>query len=641
MKNIFTLECSKSSPSIHVKYEDTQCIYKYNLCMFNCKYMITDVKYIGLCLRIPIQYLQNINTNDLSQLKLIILCNVSKPYTFFIAQDEYMKNKDVLYISSKFSNHTVDIDLTNFDINHLFYEVNINVQTPLTVNDCFYIKQLRLIVSKPCSPHKIPSPHTTHILIQNPTHDSTHDSTHDPEIKYVSKRQYEEKERTIERLHNELRIRNDEMKILEKKMNDLSFLKIKNKELEMKVEELANVVNNYEEEMKYFEEFEKLNDELNDDYEKLENEMGKKCELIETFQHENAELLQNNQSLIQLNSKLKDDVVKTDATEQISMKNKIDMLERKLNSYKDKLEKLQKRNRTDVEKQIMILTEENERLHEQLSHIEHQSSPNNFIQTTQTTQITNDKEYYSDNMFENVIDAVYVINLVKRKDKRDKMLAQFAIYNMNVKFVDAIDGTHKSEVINYNAYCNDYKMKNKQTPKIRSEEYAYIRTINGIMNEAIYEERNKIMICDDDVILCRDFRNTINEILGLIDKKNVKCKLLYFGASQRDWEYIALYSKVIQLNETYSLYHCYHTQGSFMTLYDKDVFSKIIEYNSYSCDPFDCHAMWKIQNDYKDECYVIKPNVAIADVRNSDIRAGREMKPTANVFQWKLDMFDW
>jgi len=47
------------------------------------------------------------------------------------------------------------------------------------------------------------------------------------------------------------------------------------------------------------------------------------------------------------------------------------------------------------------------------------------------------------------------------------------------------------------------KMKSKQTPKLRSEEYAYIRTITVIMNEAVYEEYDKIGICDDDVILCQ------------------------------------------------------------------------------------------------------------------------------------------
>ena len=77
-----------------------------------------------------------------------------------------------------------------------------------------------------------------------------------------------------------------------------------------------------------------------------------------------------------------------------------------------------------------------------------------------------------------------------------------------------------------------------------------------------------------------------------------------------------------------------------MTIYDKDVFGKVIEYNSYSGEPFDCHTMWKLQEEYPNECYVIKPNVVIADVRDSDIRIGREMKPTAKVFEWNLNDFE-
>lgn len=661
--NIYTLDFSKHSSPITIINTEGKCIYEYQMCKFNCETKINDVKLIGLCIKIPIAYFIDIPTIQLEHIKVELLCNVDKPYTYFIEQTEFTKNpsETLLYISKKFGCHTCYINLTDFDFKtNLFYDLRIVKQTPITPKECLYIKQLKILIENSSQHQTVettitPVANSLQILkSKTQTIQSNEDIEH--QIKTIN-----EKDKAIKRMNNEIQLKKEEIKVLERQIIDLNFLKTKNKELEIKVEQLLHENSQYKEELDNFEEFEKLNDELSEDYDKLTEQFESKVQLVEQLQNENAELTENITQLITENTRLKDELIKHDTTIHVSLQNKIDMLERKLNSYKDKLEKIQKRtsvqNTQELEEQNEQLQNENAQLRMQIEQFKQLQKPTieipQLLEVTQSIQPLYSNSLYIEQQqqqqqcitFEDIINKIYVINLTRRPDKKDKVITQFEKHELNennqLTIVNAIDGSTKEERMNYNGYCNGYRIKNGQTPKLKSEEYAYIRTISQIMNTAIYDEHNKIIIADDDVILCNNFRDIVEEIFNLIQIMDIKYKLLYFGASQREWDHILknFGTMVIKLNDKFSLYKCYHTQGSFMTVYDKSIFKKVIEYNSYSYEPYDCHTMWKLHEEYKDECFVILPNITIADVRNSDMRARREMKPTAEVFKWDLSNF--
>jgi hypothetical protein len=56
--------------------------------------------------------------------------------------------------------------------------------------------------------------------------------------------------------------------------------------------------------------------------------------------------------------------------------------------------------------------------------------------------------------------------------------------------------------------------------------------------------------------------------------------------------------------------------------------------------PFDSGALRKAAKTFPEECFVLKPNLVIADVTDSDIRTSRKQRDFARIAGWDLDMYD-
>lgn len=185
------------------------------------------------------------------------------------------------------------------------------------------------------------------------------------------------------------------------------------------------------------------------------------------------------------------------------------------------------------------------------------------------------------------IDKIYCINLKERKDRKEKMLSQFQKLNLNVQWIKG----RKGRIKDFNP-----QFKNKG-------QIGCLKSHYSIINDAILNNYENILIFEDDIIICDDFHERLFEIDKYIPDDWVSIYLAgncyheykdHMPYSQYINEYIRKNNKVFGtfsfiLNKKIfkELKHWYK-----LRLYNVDqVHTEIIQkkYKSYSILPFMCH----------------------------------------------------
>ena len=221
-------------------------------------------------------------------------------------------------------------------------------------------------------------------------------------------------------------------------------------------------------------------------------------------------------------------------------------------------------------------------------------------------------------------DRVYVINLDNRTDRMTRMDTLLGRHNIMYKRISAFDGRQMKGQV----------PKQYSSTSIGLAEYGYCQSVLKVLEDAQQNNYEKILMLDDDVIFSKSFNNNF---MNVIRNKGIpsKWKLLYLGASQHEWDDVTC-------DDTSFTYTCVRTDGSFAVGIHRSVFGELLDCIKKNKVPFDGVALRYIQNKYKNEdtCVVLKPNLVIADVSESDIRGKRDMKEMAVVFRWRLDMYE-
>ena len=105
-------------------------------------------------------------------------------------------------------------------------------------------------------------------------------------------------------------------------------------------------------------------------------------------------------------------------------------------------------------------------------------------------------------------------------------------------------------------------------------------------------------------------------------------KIIYYGASQ-----------VIKINkkiEKKSYYHPKYTDGAFAIGYSYKIYDELLyQINRFNCN-YDLGPLRQISQKYNKDSYVIYPNIAIADVTNSDNQKNHNQQIIANMLEWNL-----
>jgi GR25 family glycosyltransferase involved in LPS biosynthesis len=123
---------------------------------------------------------------------------------------------------------------------------------------------------------------------------------------------------------------------------------------------------------------------------------------------------------------------------------------------------------------------------------------------------------------------IYVINLEKRKNKKDKIMNEMAKYKLKANIFNGIDGEklnlddlEKDNVINRN-----YNKKNN-IKELRRGEIGCSLSHFEVWKKLLKSDKNYCLILEDDAYFVDDFKNKLNIILNEV--KDSKWDILYLN----------------------------------------------------------------------------------------------------------------
>jgi GR25 family glycosyltransferase involved in LPS biosynthesis len=190
---------------------------------------------------------------------------------------------------------------------------------------------------------------------------------------------------------------------------------------------------------------------------------------------------------------------------------------------------------------------------------------------------------FDNNEYYNIYwDKIYIINLKKREDRKNKLIDELINAKIdNYEFIDAIDGN--DEIIK-----NDYKKlkENKNTKIKTSGHYACLLSHIYVIEKAIENNYEQILILEDDIQFVDDFLDRLKEI------KLFKYDLVYLGGLIPEYKFLmtnwckhnsimCTYSYIINkniYNDVLSIYKSYLTYADVLL---KRYIQKNINYNVY------------------------------------------------------------
>lgn len=236
---------------------------------------------------------------------------------------------------------------------------------------------------------------------------------------------------------------------------------------------------------------------------------------------------------------------------------------------------------------------------------------------------TNISEYLGANTFRTVnqmFDKVYVINLEKHKQKRERVEKYLKSNEIDFIFHNGVDGTK-------NRTAQEIFEKNKNDNLISVGQIGYYMSMQGIFEDAKQNNYNKILVFDDDIVISNNFRTDFIKFA----KKVPAWDIVRFGCSQHN-------QKNIDYVKAYGDTYYKSTEGTFGTFaigYTKEAYTNILEVIKQEITkPFDTKLIGMFDKDY-----VMFPNGIIADLRASSITGPRDMKEYAKKFRWEMLSF--
>lgn len=199
------------------------------------------------------------------------------------------------------------------------------------------------------------------------------------------------------------------------------------------------------------------------------------------------------------------------------------------------------------------------------------------------------------------VDKVFVLNLDRRPDRWNCVKAQFDACDQPVTRFPAIDGLSPEFQARY--WNHAATKKNLRTPGALACLLSHI----AMLECAQLNGYRRIAIFEDDVLLHKEFNAQLTRLNVL-----PPWKLVYLGASQLHWS-------SVQSSRVPGFYHPNKTCGTWAMLIDATAFGPILRQYRH----FTASADLSLATLFADDpgVFVAQPNLCIADVSDSDIRA--------------------
>lgn len=208
------------------------------------------------------------------------------------------------------------------------------------------------------------------------------------------------------------------------------------------------------------------------------------------------------------------------------------------------------------------------------------------------------------------LDVIYIINLKTDFLRKENMRLLFQKYPIcsNIIFIEAIDFRNKS-------IENNYKFLGPPT--------AYGCTLSHLkcITDAIKNNYKNILICEDDLLVHKDFNNLWNKI-NIPDDWNI----IHLGAIQINWDGIIIGD----------YYKSHKTLGGFSYVVNEKMYKLILDYYERCRVPID-EVLVILQREYP--CYTLFPNLFINFIDKSYIRKFNKwsLEKTGHYFKWNID----
>lgn len=245
---------------------------------------------------------------------------------------------------------------------------------------------------------------------------------------------------------------------------------------------------------------------------------------------------------------------------------------------------------------------------------------------------------YSKDLFLNhYFDKVYVLYLPRRDKTTINNLETLGIWNY--KLFEGFDACESNECqkeydryMQFSAGTEEVKVIGKKHRRgIGSVgSWAILKAMHNMLIDAKNNGYKRILVLQDDVIFHKKFFDEFKKKINRINDE--QWKLLYLGASQHEWKTMDILNGYYHPTGT--------TDGAFAVGIHSSVFDDLLEHISIFNMPFDSGALWKVQQKNSEHSYVLYKNIAIADLRKSDLRQGRDMVSFSELFHWELHNFE-
>jgi GR25 family glycosyltransferase involved in LPS biosynthesis len=221
-------------------------------------------------------------------------------------------------------------------------------------------------------------------------------------------------------------------------------------------------------------------------------------------------------------------------------------------------------------------------------------------------------------------DEVYCVNLDRRPDRWIAVNSKLKKVGIGAIRFGAIDGQFLTDE---DVQIVEKNKDNKEPNAIISTgEMGCLLSHLEVIKDAKANNYKRILIFEDDVYVSNDFEKRIT------DAQNIQWKLLYLGASQCNWNGIGVSD---------NFYKSKNTFGTFAYAVDMSLYDELIEQFGNKKKQVD-RILSDVQEKYYNSCYTFYPNIAIADVEDSDIRdtIDIDINKHAITMRWNLENFE-
>jgi len=224
-------------------------------------------------------------------------------------------------------------------------------------------------------------------------------------------------------------------------------------------------------------------------------------------------------------------------------------------------------------------------------------------------------------------DKIYVINLVRRPDRKEKIEKRLKKHNItNYIIFPATDGA--------NSPMYSYYLRIKGFTDTAGA-FGVLSSAARLIHDAAKNKYKRILILEDDAVFHKDFDNQFNERISMIPQD---WKLLYFGTSMRKW-------RISDISQRHRVKQYLTSKGSiagaFAVGIDASVYPDLLIDLNYTNKPWDLGPLRAVNVKYNNRCIVLYPYLILCDTRDSDIRRNKSLQEKNQTCGWDIQNFEY